>query len=246
LEAGDTNVYRYVTNDPANRNDPSGYVELDFSLIDKVLVGTMGGFNVHLKWKVKPGADACKGGYIIQQVSRKYSYLNGLTGKELPFKGIYHLYDPLDTLAGEAFPPDDAYPYWEAWRVDPNKTDATQPQKANFDDENFMNSVVVPSAQVIGELQFDYTAVYHDGVDEADLKKAGFKPPTGRSPTGGLWYYRGKAAPELGGKTSDPIERRIISKWSTKPGDVKTTDLQVLVKKGDNWVEIGDKLPPPK
>lgn len=138
LYGGDTNLYRYVGNDPTNAIDPSGLAEekkpeLHASRVAARPYPTMGGnFYWPLLWNVKvPGnpndaANDKNGGWVLQHVIITFKVKNRAGDKVLA-KDLKVAKDKtMKDIVGASFWKDDnTLDYWEAWRIDPGQKEPT-------------------------------------------------------------------------------------------------------------------------
>jgi RHS repeat-associated protein len=72
FDAGDSNLYRYVNNQPTDTIDPGGLFEIT-TLTPNVKAGTDGKYN-NVKWKFALSKPAPQDGYIVQKITRTVEY----------------------------------------------------------------------------------------------------------------------------------------------------------------------------
>jgi hypothetical protein len=175
---GDSNLYRYVKNDPINTVDSTGLAGCDSLQIEvkvKPAAGAATGWDGAFAWPVdyelSAPADPKKGGWIIQHVVMTYSDRDTKTFKEKIHPFFRGKRDEMD--------------YWEAWRIDPKAkaSDAKGPlapadvalltadgvtvPKVNGDD---WFAVTGAGNDTVGCLTIQGTVYYFDGMGNGELE----------------------------------------------------------------------------
>jgi RHS repeat-associated protein len=99
FDAGDSNLYRYVHNQPTERMDPSGLIDVKVVEVNAPILGLRGAFAWPVRYKLEDGkASATLGGWIAQHVTMKIR-VNGVTPAGFPDQN-----------------------YWEAFKIDKGGT----------------------------------------------------------------------------------------------------------------------------
>ncbi len=210
--AGDTNLYRYIGDKPTDSNDPSGLVPKLEATGSRIVEGKHGAFLWAVAWTISvPGnknqaADSEKGGWILQHVIRSYRFTEA--GKDDPLADFDYMFKDFKAYQWDWNPK--TIDYWEAWRVNPGRKNASRRTDLNnkavrqlmsattgiaegeipggiYDDLYAIKPFSVPRREkrtIHGVISFDAFAEY---IDCADKLPSGFKPgKLGTDPGGTL------------------------------------------------------------
>jgi len=222
FDAGDSNLYRYVRNDPTGMRDPFGLVKLSYDVIDKLAPGVDGGIKGYTsKWKLDEGAPC--GGYIIQKVDFHWVVNDGNVSPNAYFVALFKNKE-FDTRW---------YPYLEAWHVTKGKTDTDlfikhQADRKWDDKVNSPGFSFEDRPKTEGLLVIRLNARYYDDFKLPDDFKVLNKNPTGELP-GKLSIGAGGKLPDGG---SNEIRRVFQAQWDViKNGFGKETKVKDLSDK---------------
>ncbi len=237
FNAQDSNLYRYVANDPLARFDPDGFLAyrlaLESTLSKKpVITKTQGSFMWPIRWIVTSNTDNDNGnkinGIIMQRI-----VMNGIVEKEVT-NGNTTRWQKVPIAVFQK----KANQYWEFWEVkeadvkpyndlskDPDYSKLlTTKDPVYFNDLYGMQLKHIygsePKAQTRGEIVFSGKAVFYQGVTIGDVKRQGYQLskdfPTG---AGGLEAIAACKPPLAAGDyyTRDDLFFVIESKLIGKP-----------------------------